>query len=172
MTFLIEMVRKSRRAIFLSIIVVLGFGIGTGQALAAEVLLTVRNTADPSIAEVQLTEADLMRMPQVTIRTRTEFTDGVVEFIGPMARDVVALAAGASDSIVRLVAVNDYAFEISLSDLKDFDVILAMQANGQRLTLRDKGPIWVMYPMDDHPELGDRSVSSRLVWQLTVMELR
>jgi hypothetical protein len=46
-----------------------------------------------------------------------------------------------------------------------------MQANGKRLSLRDKGPIWLIYPLDDHAELQDPYYTIRLVWQLTKMEL-
>ena len=51
-------------------------------------------------------------------------------------------------------------------------MILAMQADGTRLSIRDKGPIWLMYPVDDFPELQDPKYNLRLIWQLTVMELR
>jgi hypothetical protein len=139
---------------------------------AADELLVVRNATDPAQAEVRFSEADLLALPQVTIRTRTDYTDGVVEFVGPLARDVVALIETGTATTGHLVAANDYAIDIPLSDLADYDVILAMQANGERLTIRDKGPIWVMYPLDDHAELQDPMYNNRLIWQLTVMELR
>ena len=123
-------------------------------------------------AEVGFSEADLLALPQVTIRTRTEFTDGVVEFIGPLARDAVAFVATGTAANIHLVAANDYAIDIPLSDIADYDVILAMQANGERLTMRDKGPIWLMYPLDDHEEMQDPVFNNRLIWQLTTMELR
>jgi len=145
--------------------------LGAQPAAAGDILLTVRNPAEPG-AEATYTEADLMALPQVTIRTHTEFTDGVVEFVGPLARDALAAVPVGSATKVHLVAANDYAFDIPLSDLMDYDVILAMSANGKRLSIRDKGPIWLMYPLDDHDELQDPLYNNRLVWQLTTMELR
>ncbi len=145
---------------------------GTAMPVAAEELLVIRNATAPAQAEVRFSEADLLALPQAMIRTRTEFTDGVVEFVGPLARDAVAsIETGAATSI-HLVAANDYAVDIPLSDITDYDVILAMQANGERLTIRDKGPIWVMYPLDDHAELQGPTYTVRLIWQLTTMELR
>ncbi len=47
-----------------------------------------------------------------------------------------------------------------------------MYADGERLSLRDKGPLWLMYPIDDHAELQDPLYNVRLIWQLTSMELR
>ncbi len=144
----------------------------TTMPAAAEDLLVVRNATAPAQAEVRFSEADLLALPQVTVRTRTEFTDGVVEFIGPLARDAVAFIETGAATTVHLVAANDYAIDIPLSDLTEYDVILAMQANGKRLSMRDKGPIWLMYPLDDHSELQDPMYNNRLIWQLTVIELR
>jgi hypothetical protein len=139
---------------------------------AADDLLVIRNATAPAQAEVRFSEADLLALPQVTIRTRTDYTDGVVEFIGPLARDAVAFIEIGTATTVHLVAANDYAIDITLSELFDYDVILAMQANGERLTMRDKGPIWLMYPLDDHEEMQDPVFNNRLIWQLTTMELR
>ena len=144
----------------------------TATPAAAEDLLVIRNAADPTRAEVRFSEADLLALPQVTIRTRTEFTDGVVEFVGPLARDAIAFIDVGSATTIHLVAANDYAIDIPFSDLTDYDVILAMQTNGERLTIRDKGPIWLMYPLDDHAELQDPMYNNRLIWQLTFIELR
>jgi hypothetical protein len=141
-------------------------------AAAAADLLVVRNATDPARPEVRFSEADLLALPQVTIRTRTEFTDGVVEFVGPLARDAIALVDAGAATTVHLVAANDYAIDIPFSDFTDYDVILALQTNGERLSIRDKGPIWLMYPLDDHAELQDPMYNNRLIWQLTVIELR
>jgi len=139
---------------------------------AADDLLVISNATDPVRAEARFSEADLLALPQVTIRTRTEFTDDVTEFVGPLARDAIASVGVGTATKVHLVAANDYAIDIPLSDFTDYDVILALRTDGKRLTIRDKGPIWLMYPLDDHAELQDPMYNNRLIWQLTVIELR
>lgn len=141
-------------------------------APADDPILVVRNAADPSVPEVRLTEADLLSMPQVTVRTRTEWTDGVVEYAGPLARDVAARIGVGAATTAHLVAANDYSVDVPIEDFTEYDVIFAMQADGKRLTMRDKGPIWVMYPIDDHAELNDPAYNLRMIWQLATMELR
>jgi len=121
--------------------------------------------------EAAFTEAQLRAMPQVTVRTRTEFTDGVVEFRGPLARDVLAAANLGEATTAHLVASNDYALDVPVSDFMNYNVILALEANGAELSRRDKGPIWLMYPLDDHQELQDPAYTIRLVWQLITVEL-
>jgi hypothetical protein len=44
--------------------------------------------------------------------------------------------------------------------------------DGERLLPRDKGPIWIVYPRDDFPELTDIRYDYRWVWQLTRLEIR
>ena len=145
---------------------------GALPAGAADPMLVVRNATVPDSAEITYTEAELLALPQVTIRTHTDFTDGAVTFVGPLARDAVSALPKGTATVAHLVAANDYAHDIPLSDFTDYSVILALSADGKRLSLRDKGPIWVMYPIDDHPELKDPVYNPRLVWQLTQIELR
>jgi len=122
-------------------------------------------------AEAAFTEEQLRAMPQVTVRTRTEFTDGVVEFRGPLARDVLAAANLGEATTAHLVASNDYALDVPVSDFMNYNVILALEANGAELSRRDTGPIWLMYALDDHQELQDTDDTIRLVWQPITVEL-
>lgn len=108
--------------------------------------------------------ADLEAMPQREIVTTTEFTDGAVAFSGPLARDVLDPPSGAAVAV--MTALNDYAVEVPLKDFMDFDVVLAIRMNGERMSRRDKGPIWLMYPLDDHAELRQPVYVNRLIWQL------
>lgn len=132
------------------------------------ILLTVGSPSDDLI--IELTEEDLLAMEQFSVFTENEFVDGLVEFTGPLARDVIALLENDGIETLRLTAVNDYAVEIPMSDLVEFDVIFAMAQDATRLSVRDKGPIWVIYPMSDHTELQDRVYNDRLIWQLVKVE--
>ena len=107
----------------------------------------------------------LTALGETVVRTATPWTDGEVEFRGPLVRDVLAAAGAAGDS-VRAEAINDYAVEIPLADFQRFDVILAMSMNGTRLRTRNKGPLWIIYPWTDNPDLKTESVHGRSVWQL------
>jgi hypothetical protein len=55
---------------------------------------------------------------------------------------------------------------VPAGDAFTYDVILAVLRDGEVMSVRDKGPIWVIYPMDDYPELQDDVFNGRLVWQL------
>jgi hypothetical protein len=49
--------------------------------------------------------------------------------------------------------------------------ILALKRDGETLSRRDKGPIWIVYPRDDFPELQLETINARWVWQLIELEV-
>ena len=67
---------------------------------------------------------------------------------------------------VRAVALNDYESIIPLADFERYQVLLATRIDGEQLRVRDKGPIWIVYPWSDHPELDDETTRRKSVWQL------
>ncbi|WP_377046978.1 molybdopterin-dependent oxidoreductase [Roseibium salinum] len=92
-------------------------------------------------------------------------TDGPQHFEGFLMRDLLELV-GAKGEIATAHALNDYVIDIPMSDFERFDVLVAMKMNGRRLTARDKGPLWIVYPRDDVGELQDIRYDYRWVWQL------
>ena len=119
---------------------------------------------------LDLSLEQLEAMPQVTLRTENEFSDGLVTYRGPLVRDVLAQLGLDKLETVRFVAANDYYVDIPTKDFRDFDAILAMQANGEKLSRREKGPLWLMYPISDHSELQDPVYLRRLIWQVVRIE--
>lgn len=145
----------------------------TGPASASEtpVRLTI---LDRKGTKTLLTDADLDRLEQVNLDTTTFWTDGVQHFEGVLLRDVLALA-GLDPTVekgnLEAEAYNEYAVTLPISDAVNWDVILARRMNGHILTLRDKGPLWIVYPRDENPVLLDRSYNHRWVWQLRQFKL-
>jgi hypothetical protein len=137
----------------------------TGPA-AADPILTLSSETET----VELSLEDLKALPQHSVTTATEFTDGAVTFTGPLARDVLDEVGLAQAETVRLTAMNDYFIDVPTRDFAEYDVIMALEADGKRLSRRDKGPIWLMYPLDDYEELGDPIYNARLIWQLVSVE--
>ena len=111
-----------------------------------------------------------MGMAQTDVVTSNEFVDGKKHFKGPLMREVLAQFSGVKSGKVWLTAANDYQVEVATSEFADYDVILALSMDGVALSKRDKGPIWVIYPMSDFAELRDPVYNSRLIWQLVKVE--
>lgn len=143
-----------------------------GVASANEALLTLRNARIPGAhGEISFNRAALEALPQYKITTGTDFTTGVATFLGPLALDVIDMIGRSGSTRVRLVAANAFSVELEIDELKHYGAILALYMDGRTLTRRDKGPIWLMYPMDAYPELDDPEYNNRLIWQVEVIEL-
>lgn len=112
----------------------------------------------------------LRALPSVTIDTHTSVTDGVQRFEGFLLRDLLG-GLGAAGATIRASALNDYSVDIPMADIEKFDVIVAHSMNGAPLSPRDKGPLWIVYPRDQHPELQDIRYDYRWVWQLSALEV-
>jgi hypothetical protein len=46
-----------------------------------------------------------------------------------------------------------------------------MSADGQLLKVRDKGPLWIVYPRDEYSALRNNIHDSRWVWQLNRLQI-
>ncbi|MEA2117965.1 molybdopterin-dependent oxidoreductase [Halovibrio sp. HP20-50] len=142
------------------------------DAPSGPVMLVVSgNVGQPNVGdEAHFDKAMLEALRQHTTVTRTPWYDGVVRFSGPLGRAVLE-AAGAEGENMRVVALNEYASTVPVSDFYNYNAILAMQANGQALRVRNQGPLFVIYPFDQHPELLNEEIFSRSVWQVARIDV-
>lgn len=106
-----------------------------------------------------------------TIVTSTSWTSGTHEFSGPLVR-LVLEAVGAQGTTLNFVAVNDYKVTIPPGDFQKYPTILAMKTDGEYMTIRNKGPLWVIYPRDDYPELVDKAHDAKWIWQVKAIDVR
>lgn len=140
---------------------------------SGEVLLRVagriarRNTDEGAALDRAMIEA----LPPATLETSTVVTDGVRRFTGFYMRDLLELLGAGGETVIAS-AINDYEIEIPREDFERFDVIVATHMDGVRLEPRDKGPLWIVYPRDDHLELQDLRYDYRWVWQLDHLDIR
>lgn len=111
--------------------------------------------------------AALDMMEQVTFATTTIWTDGEVVFRGPSLNTVLE-EAGIAAETVTLTALNDYAIEMPVPD-GDFPIV-ATSMNGAAMSVRDKGPFWIVFPYDSDPSYQIETIFSQSIWQLDRIE--
>lgn len=128
----------------------------------------VRETNRGSAAVFDM--AMLERLPQASFSTRTPWYPQARKFTGPLLRDVVA-AVGGHGSQLRAVALNDYRVDLPLDDTQRYDMLLARLLDDKPMAVRDKGPLFIIYPFDQHAELRNPVYYSRCAWQLKAIEL-
>jgi hypothetical protein len=112
----------------------------------------------------------LAGLPQHRFSTRTPWYAKARQFAGPLLRDVLA-EAGAQGTTLRLKALNDYQVDMPWDDAQRHDVMLARLLDERPMSVRDKGPLMVIYPFDARPELRSAVYYSRSAWQLHTIEV-
>ena len=135
--------------------------------LVVEGDIGVTNSSGKAVFDMAMLEA----LGTVSITTRTPWYTDPVTFEGvPMARLMAEL--GAAGSEVVAVALNDYTTEIPISDFAEYGAILALKRDGRYMPVRDKGPLFIVYPYDARSELHSQKFYGRSVWQLARLVVR
>lgn len=141
-------------------------------ALSGDVILTV-------IGDIQASEqgddwefdlAALQALETVQFETTTIWTEGLQTFEGVPIIELLG-HVGAASGVLRSIALNDYAVEIPTSDAVPGGPIIAYLRNGTEMSVRDKGPLWIIYPFDNNPEYKTEEYYSRSIWQLSRIEV-
>lgn len=121
--------------------------------------------------QAQFDRAMLERLPQTSFQTQTPWYVQPRKFTGPLLRDVLT-AVGANGTVIEARALNDYRVTIPVADTKRYDVIVALLMDDKPMPLRDKGPLFIIYPFDRHAELRSSLYYGRSAWQLQRLDLR
>ena len=112
----------------------------------------------------------LARLAQVSFVTHTPWFAQARKFTGPLLRTLLA-AAGAQGTALRAITLNDYRVDIPFEDALRIDVVLARLLDDKPMPVRDKGPLFIIYPFDQQPQLRNTVYYSRCAWQLKGIEV-
>lgn len=159
-------------SIFRSMLVVLSLTAGMVKAQDQEheePLLTISHT-DYTNSAVSLTLADLQDLPTSSFSTTTIWTEGESRFTGVSLHALLEHMEHPVQEL-RAVALNDYAVSIPVGDAVDGGPIVAYLRDGAPMSLREKGPLWILYPFDDKPKYQSEEYFARSIWQLSHIEL-
>lgn len=113
----------------------------------------------------------LAALPQTSFTTSNPWYKETKKFTGPLLRDVLA-AAGARGTTLKAVALNNFKVEIPVADTQQFPVVLARLLDDKPMPIREKGPLFIIYPFDTNTELHSARYYSRSAWQLRTLEIQ
>lgn len=137
-------------------------------ALAQEVILTVTDVA--AGRSVTFTQEALLALPQTTFETSTIWTDGVSRFSGPALAAVLA-AAEMPLSDLRISALNDYNVDFPAEKITPTAPVLTTLIDGAPFSVREKGPIWLLFPFDSDESFRTEDNFALSVWQLARIDV-
>lgn len=111
----------------------------------------------------------LDEFPQHTFETKTPWTDRH-SFSGPLLKDLIFRSGHVKPKALTARALNNYIVDVDLTLVEKYPVLLATRMDGKPMRIRNKGPIWILFPLDQSPELDTMEVHGQMVWQLEILE--
>ncbi len=127
--------------------------------------ISEHNQNDTAVFDIEM----LSKLPVTEFTTSTVWTEGEVNFTG-VSLDVLLEQIGGTGTTMFATAINDYAVEIPVSDAQVGGPIVAYLMDGQPMSVRDKGPLWIVYPYDSNADFQSEIIYSRSIWQLDRIE--
>jgi hypothetical protein len=121
--------------------------------------------------------AALTRLPATAIRPTLEYDGKPHALRGPLLVDVLA-AAGArlsAGTAVTLRAVDGFAVDIPVEQVRRQRFLVATELDGKPMALGGLGPLWAVIDADRLPELADKPVNARFgqcPWALYHIDVR
>lgn len=132
------------------------------------VILTVSGrdaeTGEPVVRELSM--ADIEAMESSVLKTTTIWTSGEQEFRGVTLPELFGSLKIEVPASLRCMALNEYSVELPFSDTRETTVLMAYQLDGAYMRVRDKGPLWIIYPRDS----GIINAADKMIWQLRELE--
>ena len=120
--------------------------------------------------DISFTMEELRALPETEFATNTIWTKGQRVFRGVSLHTFLE-HVGADGETLKATAANDYSVEIPASDAAENGPIIAYEMDQKALTVRDKGPLWIVYPYDHDPKYQTEAIYSRSIWQLVAIEV-
>ena len=158
--------------VFMLILLPLTAAADTLPAPTAKVLLTVTGNIKYSngdgVARFDLEMLEALGM--VKLNTETYWTDSIQQFEGIPAKAILELV-GVTEGKLRVYGLDDYSAAVPVEDFYDHRTIIALKNHGKYMRVRDKGPLWLIYPLDDKQLLKKKQINSRSVWQMSRIDV-
>lgn len=133
--------------------------------LSGDAILTITGATASGDEPIMFDLEGFAALPQTSFETSTIWTDENHTYSGVLLSDLVEIVGATGDTIVA-TAINDYAVEIPLTDAVADGPIIASQVDGENMSVRDKGPLWLIYPFDSSVDYQSEVFYARSIWQL------
>jgi hypothetical protein len=120
--------------------------------------------------KIKISLEDLKAMPTYSFKTSTNYTTEEI-FLGVKIYDLVEKYK-IEGKLIRAFAWDDYSYSMPIDEMIQYNVILAYQKGGVDMDIKSFGPFAIIYPRDIYPELSQRDVNAKTVWQIRLLEIK
>jgi len=120
--------------------------------------LVIQGQIQQSQQNLTLKLSDLKKLPSQEIKTRephnTEDIAAIKTFKGVTVASLLAKSGVAAEvKEVTFLSSNNYRVTVELEDLRNYPILLAWDRDAQPLTRSQGGPLYLVFPYTDYPEL-------------------
>lgn len=136
------------------------------RSASTELKLSGKDSATGESVVRTFTLEQLRELPRAEVSTTTIWTEGTQHFEGVLLIKLWEAAGLSAPKEIRAKALNDYVAIIPAADLETDTVLIADRRNGRDMRVRDKGPLWIIYPSD----ASAVDYVDKMVWQLIALE--
>ena len=136
------------------------------NATAADLFKISGKNLEGSAVSVTVTDETLLQQGMTEIKTKLVSQGDTVSTVRGLEIRPLLKSLDLQGNNLYVEALDGYALDVPRADIEKYKVLLAVEVDGKRLTVREKGPAWVVYPVSDHKELDAPVFEARSVWQI------
>ncbi|WP_299136048.1 hypothetical protein [uncultured Vibrio sp.] len=118
-----------------------------------------------------LSREQLLTLPQTEITTTLPWVEGLTVYSGVTLQAVLEDMDLPISPQVTFVALNDYKIAVPKEDFDTYEPIIAIKKNGEFMSVREKGPYWLIYPISANPETNTPDFHAKMIWQIRDIHL-
>ncbi|MDA0151422.1 hypothetical protein OH460_03780 [Vibrio sp. Makdt] len=119
----------------------------------------------------EMTREQLLLLPQTEIKTVLPWAEGESVYSGVTLQAILETMDLSISPLVTIVALNDYKVAVPKEDFDDYQPIIAIKQNGEFMSVRDKGPYWLIYPLSSQPDINNTDFHAKMIWQIRDIHL-
>lgn len=143
------------------------------SAAQEKTILSITGTAADTQKQqtIHFNLSQLQSLPSNTFTMQTRWDDHIHQYHGPLLTALLEHVKFTGKTI-ELTALNNYVIEIDRSFIEKYQPILAWQKDSKKMSIRRKGPLWLLLPHHLHSELNTEEHTGKMIWQLRHIEIK
>lgn len=131
-----------------------------------KVVLTVKTSG--TVKSYTLSRIEGLGLRQLV--TSTFWSSKPIKFSGVLLRDLLEDAGLDDAQQIRVAALDGYHAIIPENDWRQWEVLVATRQDQQPITIREKGPLRIIYPLDLGGAVAESDMRVRWVWAIKSIE--
>jgi hypothetical protein len=121
---------------------------------------------------IQMDLATIESVGEVDYTVDDPFENRSITYRGPLVSELLNVWQVPEDATtLHMVALNDYAVDVPIADLRQYPVVFALQADGEYMPVATRGPAMLVYPYNDF-EFDKTVYNDYWIWQIASLEVR